>query len=308
MSSGFTKLEVVFRDATDPILIEDLDGIVIDVNEQAVRTYGFAREELIGQPIKTIVPPERHSQADELLALCRSGEQVRDVEGVRITRAGKRVPVLLSLSLLKDDKGAATAVATFAKDITSLRQSEAEAKRLSRVFMDAADPIVIEDLSGNVINLNREAERDYGWQRDDLIGKPIKTIVPESRHSQADEILARCKAGEEVRNVEGLRITRDGTELPVLGGANGLALLDDDALAVGTAGVADIGYPVEHQHGWQRQLGVARAEKLAMAALEQVGLKGWEDSFPEQLSGGMQQRVGLARAFATDLRLCFASI
>ncbi|MGE4297629.1 MAG: glycine betaine/L-proline ABC transporter ATP-binding protein [Desulfovibrionaceae bacterium] len=42
-----------------------------------------------------------------------------------------------------------------------------------------------------------------------------------------------------------------------------------------------------------------RREK-AMAALEQVGLKGWEDQFPGQLSGGMQQRVGLARALALD--------
>lgn len=38
----------------------------------------------------------------------------------------------------------------------------------------------------------------------------------------------------------------------------------------------------------------------AMNALEQVGLKGWEDVFPDQLSGGMQQRVGLARALALD--------
>jgi glycine betaine/proline transport system ATP-binding protein len=38
----------------------------------------------------------------------------------------------------------------------------------------------------------------------------------------------------------------------------------------------------------------------AMQALEQVGLKGWEDSMPSQLSGGMQQRVGLARALALD--------
>jgi glycine betaine/proline transport system ATP-binding protein len=42
-----------------------------------------------------------------------------------------------------------------------------------------------------------------------------------------------------------------------------------------------------------------RKEK-ALKALDQVGLGGWEDSYPVQLSGGMQQRVGLARALALD--------
>jgi glycine betaine/proline transport system ATP-binding protein len=59
--------------------------------------------------------------------------------------------------------------------------------------------------------------------------------------------------------------------------------------------VANVEYGLEVQ-------GVAANTRrdTAMQALEQVGLKGWEDNMPDQLSGGMQQRVGLARALALD--------
>jgi len=49
-----------------------------------------------------------------------------------------------------------------------------------------------------------------------------------------------------------------------------------------------------------QKVDMAKRSDLSMQALEQVGLKGWEDSYPDQLSGGMQQRVGLARALALD--------
>ncbi len=47
---------------------------------------------------------------------------------------------------------------------------------------------------------------------------------------------------------------------------------------------------------------ISRMERYEMSleALEMVGLKGWEDNYPDSLSGGMQQRVGIARALATD--------
>ncbi|ASN06637.1 quaternary amine ABC transporter ATP-binding protein [Virgibacillus necropolis] len=49
-----------------------------------------------------------------------------------------------------------------------------------------------------------------------------------------------------------------------------------------------------------RKVSKEKREEIARKNLEVVGLKGWEEKYPDQLSGGMQQRVGLARALAND--------
>jgi glycine betaine/proline transport system ATP-binding protein len=59
--------------------------------------------------------------------------------------------------------------------------------------------------------------------------------------------------------------------------------------------IENVGYGLEVQG-----VGKAQREAKAMESIELVGLKGWERSYPHELSGGMQQRVGLARALAPD--------
>lgn len=120
------RLSTVFKDASLPIIIEDLSGIVIDLNPEAESSYGWTRKELLGKPIKSIVPPERHPQADQLLARCRRGERVRNIEGLRRRKTGEVIPVLLTLSLLKDDDGQPTSIASFATDIGDLKRAEAQ--------------------------------------------------------------------------------------------------------------------------------------------------------------------------------------
>ncbi len=201
--------ELVFNNSIDPIIIEDLNGVIIDLNHQAEVVYGYRREELIGRPIQTIIPPERHAQSKELLNRCLAGEEVRDIEGLRQNKEKVISPVMLALSALKDKSGEIVAVATIAKDLSAFKKMEAEKQQMVQVFMDAADPIIIEDLNGIILEINKEAERSYGYTKEELIGLPIRTLVPPERHAQAVDLLERCLAGEKVRNVEGLRWNKD---------------------------------------------------------------------------------------------------
>jgi len=107
-------------------------------------------------------------------------------------------------------------VAKLEKEITERKSVQIQLHQLSRVFRDAADSIIIEDLSGTIIEMNREAERSYGWRRDELIGKSIKNLLLPDRYQLALQLRQQCLNGEEVRNWEGYRVDKYGRVFPTL--------------------------------------------------------------------------------------------
>jgi len=115
---------VIFQDAVDPMIIEDLNGIITNMNYEAERTYGWRKEELIGLSINTLVPKNYHEQTEKLFSLCLSGKNVRGVESIRLSKNGSELQVLLTLSLLRDKNGKAIGVASYAADISERKQME----------------------------------------------------------------------------------------------------------------------------------------------------------------------------------------
>ena len=108
------------------------------------------------------------------------------------------------------------AVAKLENEIAERKSVQTKLHQLSWVFRDAADPIIIEDLSGTIIEINREAERSYGWSRDELIGKSIKNLLLPDRYQFAWELRQQCLNGHEVRNWEGYRVDKYGRVFPTL--------------------------------------------------------------------------------------------
>jgi PAS domain S-box-containing protein len=161
LQNRLQQLSRVFMDAADPIIIEDLNGTIIEVNHEAETAYGWSREELIGRPMTEILPSERHERADWLRGRCRRGEYARDWEGLRQHRSGKSIPVLLTAFPLLNEFGKVAAVATIAKDITVRKEMEARLKE-SRERLQDISRRTVQTLETDRQSMSRELHDSIG--------------------------------------------------------------------------------------------------------------------------------------------------
>ena len=96
----------------------------------------------------------------------------------------------------------ADAHAQIAEARRKLDQSEAALWQMSVLFGNVPVPVVLMDVDGTITDVNHQAERVFEKGRDELLGRPIRSLVPHAMRGECDEALARCQQGFVVRAVE----------------------------------------------------------------------------------------------------------
>lgn len=243
----------------------DMEGTILHANEQFLKTVGYTLEEVRGRHHSMFVlPAERDSVAyQEFWAKLNRGEYVA-AQFKRLGKGGREVWIQGCYNPILDLSGRPFKVVKIADDVTEEVRAKQKTRRLSKVFEDASDPILIEDLQGTLVECNRAAEKEYGWPRAELIGRPIKIIIPESHHAQADQCLRECRDGKVIRNVEAVRVTREGREFPIL---LTLCLLTDDGGK--PTGVASFAKEITELKEAERQA-EERSESLRHVAMQVI--------------------------------------
>src|SRR6185436_1464820 len=87
--------------------------------------------------------------------------------------------------------------------------------RLAAIVDSSDDVIVSKTLDGGILSWNGAAERLFGWTSEEAVGKHITLIIPASRRSEEDEVLARIRRGERVDHFETVRKRKDGSLVDV---------------------------------------------------------------------------------------------
>ena len=80
----------VVASCDDAIVTKTLNGMVTTWNRGAEILFGYTASEMLGQSIRTLIPKDRQSEEDKILAAIRSGERVDHYETVRLRKDGTR--------------------------------------------------------------------------------------------------------------------------------------------------------------------------------------------------------------------------
>jgi PAS domain S-box-containing protein len=119
-------LAAIVEHSRDPVISKSTAGIVTSWNSAAEALFGYSADEMVGQSIRRIIPPELMAEEDEILNRLVAGQSIEHLETERITKTGRRVPVSLTISPVKDTTGQIVGASKVVRDITERRQAEEE--------------------------------------------------------------------------------------------------------------------------------------------------------------------------------------
>jgi PAS domain S-box-containing protein len=159
-------LAAIVTSSDDAIVSKTLEGTITSWNAGAERMFGYSAEEMIGQPILRLIPRELRDEEDRIIRKIRAGQRIEHYETVRVTKNGRRIPVSLTISPIKDAAGNIIGASKIARDISERKQAE-EARRVSeeryRILFDMGPVAVYScDASGVVRDFNHRAVELWG--------------------------------------------------------------------------------------------------------------------------------------------------
>jgi PAS domain S-box-containing protein len=224
-----TKTEARYRGlleaAPDAMVVVNQAGEIVLLNLQAEKQFGYSRDELVGQKVTNIIPQgfaerliaDGLRSADEALA-----QQIgTGIELTALRKDASEFPIELMLSPLESVDGILVTAAI--RDISVRKAAEelqAKTEARYRGLLEAApDAMVVVNQAGEIVLLNLQAEKQFGYSRDELVGQKVTNIIPQGF---AERLIADgLRSAEEAlaqqigTGIELTALRKNGSEFPI---------------------------------------------------------------------------------------------
>ena len=272
------RLAVTLGSIGDAVVTTDENGHILSVNEVAERLTGWPSAEAIGKPVERVLvlaPEDSASVVPSPVPEALREGKVASLgpHTLLVSRDGRRIPIDGSAAPIRLAARPAGVVWVF-RDIGERRRLEADrelqdrlARELAAIVETSDDAIVSKDLQSTVRSWNRGAERIFGYSAEEMIGRSIRTIIPEERWSEEDDVLRQLRQGNRVDHFETIRRRKDGSEVPV-----SLTISPIHSASGSVVGASKIARDItERRQAEAERAQVLEREQQARAEIERAG-------------------------------------
>jgi PAS domain S-box-containing protein len=174
------RLAAIVEFSGDAMATKNLDGVIQTWNAAAERLFGYRADEIIGQSVTMLIPPDRLGEEERILSRLRRGLPAERLETVRRAKDGRLIPVSVSVSPLKDNEGRVIGASTVIHDITEIAESREalvqEKELLATTLGSIGDGVIVTDETGRITFINAEARRMTGWKEAEAAGRPLPEV------------------------------------------------------------------------------------------------------------------------------------
>lgn len=129
---ALANLAAIVESSFDAIVGSNSEGLVTSWNSGAQRMYGYTPAEALGGAMSLIVPPDRLHERPTLVGKPERRQEVRYGETVRMAKDGRRIPVLVAISPVKNGHGESLGMSEIAHDISDLKRMEEQLRDRNR--------------------------------------------------------------------------------------------------------------------------------------------------------------------------------
>src|SRR5262245_49986377 len=157
------------------------------------------------------IPREQSPMATAL----KTGCGVLDEE-VMIDRPDRsKINARITIKTLHDKQGITTGAIAVFQDTSYWKITEESRQWLSAIIESSDDAIISKNLDGIIMSWNKGAERIFGYQEQEVIGKPVTVLMPPERYNEEPAILASIRQGERFDHYETVRKRKDGSLIDI---------------------------------------------------------------------------------------------
>jgi PAS domain S-box-containing protein len=199
------------------IFMMDVHGVILSWNAGAERIKGYTSDQIIGHNFSCFFPPEdiEHGRPEEVLRMAAASGRYEE-QGMRVRKDGSRFLASVTFTALRNTAGSLRGFSEFSHDLSESKQSGAKYQALLEA---APDAMVVVNEAGEIVLVNVQAEKQFGYRRDELVGQKVKNVIPDGfaerlmadgARSAAEALAQRIGTG-----IELIARRKDGSEFPI---------------------------------------------------------------------------------------------